>query len=785
MKIAVLSRVNHWWGDLPLRWKGVTVLLIPVTALICGFTSVYLVGVKENAAETWVYHTGAVRYHIRGLLTAVLDAETGVRGFIISRDPQFLDLYDNSLKTFPRNLRELTNLVADNPSQTARLTEIRALAEERLDLLSKVISDAKNSDETPRNARELQFIGRGKKLMDELRPKLVAMEQEETGLEDIRNRELQKDRELSARVIGLSAIVGVLGGIAGMALFSHGIVRRTKAIQLDAERLAKELPLDAASDRRDEIGKLGRRLREASDLLGDKKQALRESESRLQAVLDNAPSVMYVKDLDGKFILVNRAFATLLERPKEEIVGKTGYDIYPAHEAEIFEANDRAALEAGQPVQSEETLKCKDGLHTFISSKFPLIDATGKAYALGGISTDISERARNAAALASAKAEAERASDAKSEFLSRMSHELRTPLNAILGFAQLLELRAKTAGDCECVDQILTAGRHLLGLINEVLDISRIESGGLSISNEAVELGEVVEECIQLITPLAKTKNVSVTRSPSALWSAHVLADRQRSTQVLLNLLSNAVNYNRQNGSVTVACQRSDEKTIRLLVRDTGVGIAPASLKRLFQPFDRLQSISGEGAGLGLTLCKRLIEIMGGRIGVESKPGEGAVFWIELPETESPVVQFERGETKSVDLRDKVRTHEKTLLYIEDNLSNLRLIEHILENQPQIKLISAMEGGPGVDLALEHSPDLVLLDLNLPDISGFEVLQRLRREPRTIGTPVVVVSADATARQIDRLMTAGATEYLVKPIDVKKFVSVVDQILGATEAQTA
>jgi CheY-like chemotaxis protein len=220
-------------------------------------------------------------------------------------------------------------------------------------------------------------------------------------------------------------------------------------------------------------------------------------------------------------------------------------------------------------------------------------------------------------------------------------------------------------------------------------------------------------------------------------------------------------------------------------VSDTGIGIAPANLKRLFQPFDRLQSISGEGAGLGLALCKRLVEMMGGRIGVESKPGEGAVFWIELPETESPLARFECSETKSVDSGDKVRTHEKTLLYIEDNLSNLRLIEHILENQPQIKLISAMEGGPGVDLALKHSPDLVLLDLNLPDISGFEVLQRLRREPRTIGTPVVVVSADATARQIDRLMTAGATEYLVKPIDVKKFVSVVDQILGAAEAQTA
>jgi len=294
-------------------------------------------------------------------------------------------------------------------------------------------------------------------------------------------------------VIGLSAIIGVLGGVAGMVLFSRGIVRRVKHIQINAERLAKESPLEAIAERRDEIGELGRRLLDASNLLRMKQQALRESESRLQAVLDNAPSVMYVKDLNGRFVLVNRAFASLLERPAEEILGKTGHDIYSPENADVFAANDRAALEAGHPVQSEETLQREDGTHTFISSKFPLLDSNGKPHALGGISTDITERARNSAALAVAKADAERASQAKSEFLSRMSHELRTPLHAILGFAQLLQKDVKPKGDCECVEHILRSGYRLLTLVNKLLDIPRIEAGEVGHAIDSMDVEEVLQ----------------------------------------------------------------------------------------------------------------------------------------------------------------------------------------------------------------------------------------------------------------------------------------------------
>jgi PAS domain S-box-containing protein len=488
MQSGLLAKANHWWGDLPVRWKGVTVLLIPMTALICGFGSLYVVGLKENDAETWLTHSAEVRYHIQEVLTPVVDAETAIRGFVISRDPKFLELYETSLQAFPRRTRELTNLVVDNAAQTARAKEINDLGQERLDLLAEVLGDVKKAEQDLMlSQRALQSIAHESELMDKLRPRIAVMDEEETRLQEMRNHALQIDRNLFTDVVRWNTLLGVLGGVCGMVLFGQGIARRVKTIQANAERLARELPLQPPSGRRDELGQLSRRLVDASNLLREKQQALRESESRLQAVLDNAPSIMYVKDLNGRFIMVNRAFAALLNRPTEQILGKTGRELYPMEEARVFEANDRAALQLGQPLQSEELLQCKDGKHTFISSKFPLIDGEGKPYALCGISTDITDHARNAAALAQAKSEAERASKAKSEFLSRMSHELRTPLHGILGFAQILQKETKSAAQTQSVDYILRSGYHLLKLVNKVLDIARLGSADVTAVDEVFE----------------------------------------------------------------------------------------------------------------------------------------------------------------------------------------------------------------------------------------------------------------------------------------------------------
>jgi len=376
-----------------------------------------------------------------------------------------------------------------------------------------------------------------------------------------------------------------------------------------------------------------------------------------------------------------------------------------------------------------------------------------------------------------ARDDAESSSRAKSEFLSRMSHELRTPLNAILGFAQILEMERLDDFSKDSVGEILKGGRHLLDLINEVLDIARIETGKLGLSLEPVQLKEVVSESIGLVRPLAAPRAIALKGPTEIPSNWHVMADRQRVKQVLLNLLSNAVKYNRPGGHVELTCEPTAQGHMRIKVADTGPGIPPERMDLLFSPFERLgaEQTGVEGTGLGLALTKVLIEAMGGAIEVESTPDRGSKFIVSLLLVEEPadrvnVVELPTGADPSV-------RPSRTLLYIEDNLSNLRLVEHILARRPEVRLHAAMQGRLGLELIREHHPDLVLLDLNLPDISGAEVLSSMRDDVSTRDIPVVIISADATRHQIDRLMEAGARAYMTKPLDVRRFLEVVDESL--------
>jgi PAS domain S-box-containing protein len=381
--------------------------------------------------------------------------------------------------------------------------------------------------------------------------------------------------------------------------------------------------------------------------------------------------------------------------------------------------------------------------------------------------------------LAEAKAEAERANRAKSEFLSRMSHELRTPLNAILGFGQLLQMDANGDDDRESVEQILKGGRHLLELINEVLDISRIEAGRLSLSQEPVQIGEAVTAVVELARPLAAERRIHLEVADRALHTRYVLADAQRLQQVLLNLVSNGIKYNREAGRLVVGCHAIPTGRIRFTVADTGAGIAPERRARLFTPFDRLgaETTTVEGTGLGLALSKRLVEAMGGSIGVDDATGGGSLFWIELAEAAAPEA---RGgvETAVAAVRNAPR-RRGTILYVEDNTSNLRLVERVLAEQPTIRFIGAMQGRLGLELAREHRPDLILLDLHLPDMSGEDVLREIRNDPMLVRTPVIVLSADATPGHVRRLVAAGARAYLTKPLDVRQLLTHIDATLPA------
>jgi signal transduction histidine kinase/ActR/RegA family two-component response regulator len=366
---------------------------------------------------------------------------------------------------------------------------------------------------------------------------------------------------------------------------------------------------------------------------------------------------------------------------------------------------------------------------------------------------------------------------AKSEFLSRVSHELRTPLNAILGFAQLLELDDLSAEQRESVHQILRGGRHLLDLINEVLDISRIETGSLSLSLRPVAVDEVVAETRTLISPLAADREIQVASLSSEAPPAYVNADRQRLEQALLNLAANAVKYNRRAGRVTFSCQATSHGTVRIGVADTGPGIAPENLERLFTPFDRLgaERTDVEGAGMGLALSKRLVELMAGILTVETAVGRGSTFIIELNAAEPP--PEEEIEDAVPARSDSLLGPDHAVLYVEDNPSNVRLMERIVSERLNVKLITTSEGGHALELVRRHRPELVFLDLNLPDCDGDEVLARLRAEPDTADVPVVVVSADATRDQIERMLAAGAREYVTKPFEIARVLEVLEETL--------
>ncbi len=522
-----------------------------------------------------------------------------------------------------------------------------------------------------------------------------------------------------------------------------------------------------------------RRTSAVEGLSPDARSALEAVGARFQGILDVSPAAIYVKDGSGRYLLINRAFEEVTGQPRHQILGATDEALFPPPVVAELSRNDAAALAGAGPRQWEEVLPGPDGSsRTFVAQKYPLTSLMGDRTYLCGILTDITERKQMEEALLRAKREAEEANGAKNEFLSRMSHELRTPLNVIIGFAQLLDLDDLEPDHQESVGQIIKAGRHLLGIIDDVLDISRIESNRMALSVESVPLARVIEEVVDLVRPLATPRDVSVGMG-AVPAGTHVMVDQQRLKQVLLNLASNGIKYNRPGGSVVIAAGQRSADEVRVTVSDSGPGIAPELLSRLFNAFDRLgaESTSVEGTGLGLALSKRLVEAMAGRIGVDSEPGAGSVFWVDLKLGQEAEADADAAAPAAV-LEGAV---SGSVLYVEDNLSNLRLVEKILERRPGLRLLPAMQGRLGVELAEEHQPDLILVDLHLPDISGEMVLRALKANPVTAGIPVVIATADATPGQVRRLLDAGAHAYLTKPLDVLEFLGLVDGILSPAE----
>ena len=520
--------------------------------------------------------------------------------------------------------------------------------------------------------------------------------------------------------------------------------------------------------------------------------ALRDQQFYTRSLIESNVDALTATNPAGIITDANRQMETLTGCTRDELIGAAFKSCFT--DPERAEAGIKMALREGKVNNFELTVRARDGRQTAVSYNATTFhDRKRRLQGVFAAARDVTESKRLELALQEqnlllegASALADKANQAKSDFLSSMSHELRTPLNAILGFAQLMETGAPppTPSQKRNIGQILKAGWYLLELINEILDLSVIEAGKVTLSREPVSLVEVMLECRAMIEPQARERGIRIA-FPRFDAPYFVLADRTRVKQILVNLLVNAVKYNHAGGTVTVECGPSPPDAIRISVRDTGAGLAPEQMAQLFQPFNRIGRDGGaeEGTGIGLVVTKRLVELMGGRIGADSTVGAGSVFWVELAAAHAPQLSVRGVETASAArLQAPAVVSLRTLLYVEDNPANLELVEQLVLRRADLQFLSAADGDTGIALARSCRPEVILMDINLPGINGIEAMQILRLDPATAHIPVIALSANAMERDVEKGLSAGFFNYLTKPIKVDAFMEALDAALDHSKS---
>ena len=498
----------------------------------------------------------------------------------------------------------------------------------------------------------------------------------------------------------------------------------------------------------------------------------------LRAIVENAVDAIITITDGGIILTANPSVRKLFGYEPGELIGQNVKMLMPEpyhsqHDSYIGnyrETGTRKIIGIGREVEGRR----KDG------TIFPLdlavsesLTSVGRVFT--GVIHDITERKKSEQILIEKEA-IEKANDSKNEFLSRMSHELRTPLNAMLGFSQLVMMRSQDPFVQESTQSILKAGKHLLSLIDEVLDLAKIEAGQYSISVEPVPLHSLMGQVLELTKPLADDAQVNIVVLPLEDRDVHVMADRRRLMQVFLNLLSNAIKYNRVGGSVTIEA-REDSGMMLVRFTDTGYGIREEDHHKLFQPFERLNTLVPEGSGLGLALSQRFMEIMNGTVRLAASDPSGSKFDILVPRVQ-PQTHTTTQELTMSERMAMASLKTSKVLYIEDNVSNMKLVEMVLSQWPNVEMLSAFQGNIGIELAKSHLPDLILLDLHLPDTSGQEVLRRLKGDLLTASIPVLIITADATKTQSGNLMALGAEGILTKPIDIPLLIERINHLIG-------
>jgi PAS domain S-box-containing protein len=522
-------------------------------------------------------------------------------------------------------------------------------------------------------------------------------------------------------------------------------------------------------------------------------QRLRDQQFYTRSLIESNIDALIATDPSGIISDVNKQMEALTGCTRDELIGAPFKNYFT--DAMRAEAGIKRVLSETKLTDYELTARARDGKETVVSyNATTFYDRDRTLQGVFASARDITERKildqalqETNLALQGAKQAAEKANLAKSDFLSNMSHELRSPLNAILGFSQLMESGTPppTQAQRQSIEQILQAGWYLLELINEILDLALIESGKLSLSREPTSLADVLNDCRGMIEPLAMKCGIGLT-FPLFDATPFVKADRTRLKQVLINLLSNAIKYNRAGGTVEVICTMSATHLTRISVHDTGDGLTAEKLAQLFQPFNRLGQESGseEGTGIGLVVSKRLVELMDGEIGVESTVGTGSVFWVDLHSTHAPQLIAVTSDVRTVvPVRASTDVPLHTLLCVEDNPANLMLVEKLLERRPDIRLLVAKDGIRGIETARAERPDVILMDINLPGISGLIALGILAEDPQTASIPVVALSANAMPGDIQKGLAAGFFSYLTKPIKVNEFMDTLDSALAFANRQ--
>jgi PAS domain S-box-containing protein len=557
------------------------------------------------------------------------------------------------------------------------------------------------------------------------------------------------------------------------------LVKPILDLEKAAEKIAQnDFDVEISHQSSDEVGKLSSAFLNMSQRI---EKNVGELKTLLASIVESSDDAIIGKGLDDRIISWNKGAERLLGYSHDEAVGSHINLIMPEEKRnDLLRVNSQ--INSGQPVGHFETqrLAKNNELIEVSLNVSPIKNHNGEVIGGSAIVRDIRALKQTQKELIEAKEIAEKASFAKSEFLSRMSHELRTPMNAILGFGQLLRLEIKNKNqkiELTEVDYILNAGKHLLELINEVLDLSRIETGALKVTLESVDLAKIIEETIGLIKPIADENSITIINNCHNQKNIYVMADGIRLKQIILNLLSNAIKYNRVNGTVTISYEIKDEK-LKLKISDTGIGISEENYEDLFKPFERLGAEKGEvqGVGIGLSICKKLVELLNGLIYFESEFGKGSTFIIELG-LGKPVLNDVKGSELD-DMNVRHATENKTILYIEDDPVNLKLVQYILRKYKSFDLIAAPNAQLGIEIAKAQKPHLVLLDIHLPGMDGFTAFNKLKAMKETESIPVIAVTSDAMEADKEKALKMGFFHHLSKPLDIQEFIKTIDQALA-------